>query len=172
MSAYLIDRIEASPNIQLATRTEVTELHGDDRLTEITTTDRSTGIATGTSVPASSCSSARSRSPIGSTASSNSTPRASCSPAPTSRTRTGRTPALRNVPARNLRSRRRALRFDEAGRRRGGRGLERDSIGSRVPRTVGPLGPRWALTCGNVVEMTATKWALSDSLSNPAKRFG
>ena len=45
MSAYLIERIEASPNIHLATRTEVTELHGDDRLTEITTTDRSTGIS-------------------------------------------------------------------------------------------------------------------------------
>jgi len=44
MSAYLIERIEASPNIQLATRTEVTELHGDDRLTEVTTTDRGTGI--------------------------------------------------------------------------------------------------------------------------------
>ena len=45
MSAYLIERIEASPNIQLATRTEVTGLHGDDRLAEITTTDRSTGIS-------------------------------------------------------------------------------------------------------------------------------
>ena len=46
MSTYLIERIEASPNIQLATRAEVTELHGDDRLTEITTTDRNTGIPT------------------------------------------------------------------------------------------------------------------------------
>ena len=45
MSAYLIDRIEASPSIQVATRTEVTELHGDDRLTEITMTDRSTGTS-------------------------------------------------------------------------------------------------------------------------------
>jgi len=45
MSAYLIERIEASPNIHVASRTEVTELHGDDRLTEITTTDRRTGIS-------------------------------------------------------------------------------------------------------------------------------
>lgn len=45
MSAYLVDRIEASPNIQLTTGTEVTELHGDDRLAEITTTDRSTGLS-------------------------------------------------------------------------------------------------------------------------------
>ena len=46
MSTYLIERIEASPSIQLATQTEVTELHGDDRLTEITTTDRNTGTST------------------------------------------------------------------------------------------------------------------------------
>ena len=46
MSTYLIERIEASPNIHLATRSEVTELHGDDRLTEITTIDRTTGLAT------------------------------------------------------------------------------------------------------------------------------
>ena len=46
MSTYLIERIEASPNIHLATRAEVTELHGDDRLTEITTADRTTGIST------------------------------------------------------------------------------------------------------------------------------
>ncbi len=42
MSTYLIDRIMASPRIQLATRTEVTELHGHDRLAEITTTNRET----------------------------------------------------------------------------------------------------------------------------------
>ena len=45
MSAYLIERIEASPNIRVAARTELTDLHGDDRLTEITVTDRGTGIA-------------------------------------------------------------------------------------------------------------------------------
>ncbi|MEM7344387.1 MAG: FAD-dependent oxidoreductase [Chloroflexota bacterium] len=45
MSTYLIERIEASPKIHLATRTEVTELHGDDRLTDITTTDRATGLS-------------------------------------------------------------------------------------------------------------------------------
>ena len=46
MSAYLIDRIEAAPNIRLETRTEVTALHGDDRLTEITVTYRDTGAET------------------------------------------------------------------------------------------------------------------------------
>lgn len=45
MSAYLIDRIEASPNIDVATRTEVTELHGNDRLTEITATNRSNEVS-------------------------------------------------------------------------------------------------------------------------------
>jgi thioredoxin reductase (NADPH) len=45
MSAYLIDRIEASPNIDVATRTEVTELHGSDRLTAITTTNRTSEIS-------------------------------------------------------------------------------------------------------------------------------
>ncbi len=45
MSAYLIERIEASPSIRVAARTEVTDLHGRERLTEITTTDRSTGTS-------------------------------------------------------------------------------------------------------------------------------
>ena len=45
MSAYLIERIEASANIDVAIRTEVAELHGDDRLTEVTTIDRSTGMS-------------------------------------------------------------------------------------------------------------------------------
>jgi thioredoxin reductase (NADPH) len=45
MSAYLIDRIEASPNIDVATRTEVTELHGSDRLTAITTTNRTNEVS-------------------------------------------------------------------------------------------------------------------------------
>ncbi len=43
MSSYLIDRIEGSPSIEVATRTEVTDLHGDDRLIEITRTDCDTG---------------------------------------------------------------------------------------------------------------------------------
>jgi len=42
MSAYLIDRIEASPNINVVTRTEVTALHGDDHLLRITRIDRDT----------------------------------------------------------------------------------------------------------------------------------
>jgi thioredoxin reductase (NADPH) len=45
MSAYLIDRIEASPSIDVATRTEVTELHGSDRLTAITATNRSREVS-------------------------------------------------------------------------------------------------------------------------------
>ena len=43
MSAYLIDRIDASPNIEVVTRTEVTKLHGDDHLSTITRTNRDTG---------------------------------------------------------------------------------------------------------------------------------
>ena len=43
MSTYLIDRIEASPNIELVTRTEVTGLHGDEHLSAITRTNRDTG---------------------------------------------------------------------------------------------------------------------------------
>jgi thioredoxin reductase (NADPH) len=43
MSAYLIDRIDASPNIEVVTRTEVTKLHGDDHLATITRTNRDTG---------------------------------------------------------------------------------------------------------------------------------
>lgn len=46
MSAYLIDRIDASPNIDVVTRTEVTELDGDDHLSTITRTDRDTGQKT------------------------------------------------------------------------------------------------------------------------------
>ena len=40
MSAYLIDRIDASPTIEVVTRTEVTKLHGDDHLSTITRTNR------------------------------------------------------------------------------------------------------------------------------------
>jgi thioredoxin reductase (NADPH) len=43
MSTYLIDRIEAAPNIRVARRSEVTALHGDGHLSEITLTDRETG---------------------------------------------------------------------------------------------------------------------------------
>ncbi len=46
MSAYLIDRINATPNISVATRTEVTELHGDEHLTSITCSNRDTGDRT------------------------------------------------------------------------------------------------------------------------------
>ncbi len=46
MSAYLIDRIEASPNIEVVTRTEVTGLDGDGHLATITRTDRDTGEET------------------------------------------------------------------------------------------------------------------------------
>ncbi|MGI9616745.1 MAG: FAD-dependent oxidoreductase, partial [Acidimicrobiales bacterium] len=43
MSAYLIDRIEASPNIDVVTRTQVTGLHGDENLSAITRTSGDTG---------------------------------------------------------------------------------------------------------------------------------
>ena len=45
MSAYLVDRIRADPRITIRTSTEVTALHGDDRLEQITLTDRATGVA-------------------------------------------------------------------------------------------------------------------------------
>ena len=42
MSSYLIERIEAAPNIHVAAHSEVTALHGDTRLREITVTDNRT----------------------------------------------------------------------------------------------------------------------------------
>jgi thioredoxin reductase (NADPH) len=45
MSSYLIDRIDASPSIRVAAHTEVTELHGDGHLQEITLTNNQTGEA-------------------------------------------------------------------------------------------------------------------------------
>jgi thioredoxin reductase (NADPH) len=45
LSQYLIDRIHATPNIQVRPRTEVTALHGDQALEEITIADRSRGRA-------------------------------------------------------------------------------------------------------------------------------
>jgi thioredoxin reductase (NADPH) len=45
MSSYLVDRIQADPRIEVRTSTEVTELHGDDRLGRISLTDRRTGVA-------------------------------------------------------------------------------------------------------------------------------
>lgn len=46
MSSYLIDRIDAAANIELAPSTEVTGLHGDGRLAEITLTNNQTGEET------------------------------------------------------------------------------------------------------------------------------
>lgn len=43
MSSYLVDRIRAAENIHVAAHTEVTELHGADRLAEITVTNNRTG---------------------------------------------------------------------------------------------------------------------------------
>jgi thioredoxin reductase (NADPH) len=43
MSTYLIDRIEAAPNITVAAHTEVVALHGESRLTEITLRDNRSG---------------------------------------------------------------------------------------------------------------------------------
>lgn len=45
MSTYLIDRIEASPKIRLVNYSEVTELHGDTRLEEVTITNNQTGAS-------------------------------------------------------------------------------------------------------------------------------
>ncbi len=42
MSAYLVDRIDAAPNIEVLSRTEVIELHGDEHLSAITVTNRDT----------------------------------------------------------------------------------------------------------------------------------
>jgi thioredoxin reductase (NADPH) len=42
LSQYLIDRIYAKPNVEVRTRTEVTALHGDEILEEITLADRRT----------------------------------------------------------------------------------------------------------------------------------
>jgi thioredoxin reductase (NADPH) len=43
LSAYLIDRIYSTPNIQVLTNTEVTAVSGDECLTSITLTNRRTG---------------------------------------------------------------------------------------------------------------------------------
>lgn len=43
LSQYLIDRIRAAPNVDVSLRTDVTALHGDRALEEITLVDRSTG---------------------------------------------------------------------------------------------------------------------------------
>ena len=45
MSTYLIDRIDASPKIHLVTHSEVTELHGDTRLEEVTITNNQTSAS-------------------------------------------------------------------------------------------------------------------------------
>jgi thioredoxin reductase (NADPH) len=45
MSAYLVDRIQADPRIAVRTSTEVTGLHGDDRLAQVSLTDNRTGVA-------------------------------------------------------------------------------------------------------------------------------
>jgi thioredoxin reductase (NADPH) len=45
MSAYLVERIRADPRITIRTSTEVTALHGDDRLEQITLTERPSNTA-------------------------------------------------------------------------------------------------------------------------------
>ena len=45
MSDYLVQRIEQSPKITLHPRTEITALAGDDRLRQVTWTDRGTGAS-------------------------------------------------------------------------------------------------------------------------------
>jgi thioredoxin reductase (NADPH) len=46
LSQYLVDRIEATPNIKVLAQTEVSALDGDDILRQITLTDRTTGRST------------------------------------------------------------------------------------------------------------------------------
>ncbi len=46
MSAYLIDRIDASPNINVETRTEVSALHGETHLTAVDRINRDAGSQT------------------------------------------------------------------------------------------------------------------------------
>jgi len=46
MSAYLVDRIIANPMITIATQSEVTALHGGERLESVTLTQRPSGAAT------------------------------------------------------------------------------------------------------------------------------
>ena len=77
MSAYLVDRIDASPNIEVLTRTEVTGLHGDEHLSAITLTNRDTTRTAATTAAASFSSSAQSHTPTGSASWSNSTTKAS-----------------------------------------------------------------------------------------------
>ena len=43
VSQYLIDRILASPKVKVLTHTQLTALHGDDILKEVTLTDKRTG---------------------------------------------------------------------------------------------------------------------------------
>ena len=45
MSDYLVQRIASSPRITLHTQTEITALLGEDTLTSVTWTDRSSGIS-------------------------------------------------------------------------------------------------------------------------------
>ena len=44
LSQYLVDRIYASPQVEVLTRTEVTALHGDRTLSGLTLTHRDTGV--------------------------------------------------------------------------------------------------------------------------------
>jgi len=43
MSAYLVDRLKAHRNVTIRTSTEVTALHGDESLSQVTLTDHATG---------------------------------------------------------------------------------------------------------------------------------
>jgi thioredoxin reductase (NADPH) len=43
ISQYLVERIQATPNVEVLTRTVVTSLHGDDVLKEVTLANRDTG---------------------------------------------------------------------------------------------------------------------------------
>jgi len=68
MSRYLIDRIDATPNIELRTHTQLTALHGDaaNGLSAVTWHDEQTGADEGDQSDTSFCSSGPIPKPIGS----------------------------------------------------------------------------------------------------------
>ena len=133
MSTYLIDRIEASPKIRLVKYSEVTELHGDTRLEDVTITKTRrvflcvspASDSSPSSVPllhqlargfrGARCQGVR---PHGQR----------------SRRRRLRAVAVRNVPRGNLRGRRCPGTVDETCCRSGGRRFQCDSFGSSKAR--------------------------------------
>ena len=148
MSAYLIERIEQHPLIDVHLETQLTELHADGG--KLTARDlrrrRGQGGDASRWTPSSSAS-AVARTPTGARASTSSPmPPATSSPAricsPTGAARLlaarSRSAPARDQPRRAVRGRRRAARLDEARRRRRRRGLDgrRRSSSAALPSSV------------------------------------